>query len=146
MLHKMGLLASAIAALGLMGAPAMAQGANVQLSGLHRAEGVVAIGLTVPFGGGQRSDPPRVELRMSRDVLQADGSRLSDRRGEVVGTRIGIALDRDGENRLWLNGRPVPQNDQRQGVSTLGWVAIGIGVAVVGGGLLLVDALNDASE
>jgi hypothetical protein len=146
MLRKIGFLASGSVALGLMGAPVMAQGVNVQPSGLHRAEGVVAIGLTVPFGGGQRSDPPRVELRMSRDLMQADGSRLSDRRGEAIGTRIGIALDRDGEHRLWLNGRLVAQDDQRQGVSTLGWVAIGVGVAVVGGGLLLFDALDDASE
>ena len=143
---RMRKLTTMLAAVSLLASPAAAQQITTQGSGLQRTEAVVAVGITIPFGGTRRSDPPRLELRMSRDMVQADGSRLSDRSSNAVGTSIGFALDRDAENRLWLNGRPLPQADQRHGVSTLGWVAIGVGVIVVGGGVLLADAARDASE
>jgi len=48
--------------------------------------------------------------------------------------------------RLTVARRELPEAERRHGISTIGWVAIGVGASLVIGGLLFVDALNDASE
>ncbi|NJS13603.1 MAG: hypothetical protein HC788_02065 [Sphingopyxis sp.] len=138
-------LTGLLVATSMMTSPAAAQHMTTQGSGLQRAEAVVAVGITIPIGGSKRSDPARVDLRMTRDTLQADGSRLSDLTGRPLRTSIGLALDRNMENHLLINGRPLPEKDQRLGISTVGWVAIGVGVLVVGGAVLY-QVADDASE
>lgn len=113
-------------------------------SGMSRVDGVVGLDLTIPIGGQHKKAPPRVELRLTRDVVNVDGTRQSST-GSIRPheTRIGVSLER--ENRLLLNGRPI-DTAQRNNVSTVGWIAIGAGVLLIGGALLVADAARDASE
>ena len=112
-------------------------------NGLTRVDGVVGVGLTIPIGGERTKAPPRVELRLTRDVVGFDGTRQSSSGYRPNETRIGFSLERD--NRLLLNGRPI-DTSRRNNVSTVGWIAIGAGVVLVGGALLVADAVRDASE
>ncbi len=129
---------------GALIAPASGQQMNFRDHGSSRAEGAVGIGFTVPFGGKRQSErAPRLELRLSRDTINFDGSRQSqgdDRRFE---SRIGIAFD--GERTLLVNGRPV-EPARRSNLSTGAAVAIGVVAVLVVGGLLVADAASDASE
>lgn len=109
----------------------------------NRTEGVVGVGLTIPIGGGLAKAPPRVELRLTRDVVNFDGTRQSNAMRHQMGTRIGFALA-PGHG-LLLNGEPV-EDLQKKGMSTLGWVAVGVGVTLIIGGVLVADAARDASE
>ena len=122
---------------------AIAQPANIHSTSFERQEGVVGLGITLPFGGQRKPEPPRVELRIARDIVGSDGSRQSVSGRYQAETRIGFQLAPG--NRLTLNGRPV-EKDQRQGISTLGWVAIGIGAGLIIGGALLADDVSDATE
>lgn len=112
-------------------------------NGLSRVDGVVGLGLTIPLGGTRQKAPPRVELRLTRDMVSIDGTRLSNHGILLNETRIGVSLERD--NRLLLNGRPI-ETARRNNVSTVGWIAIGAGVVLIGGAVLLADAARDASE
>ncbi|WP_137753048.1 hypothetical protein [Sphingopyxis sp. L1A2A] len=112
-------------------------------NGLSRVDGVVGLGLTIPLGGTRQKAPPRVELRLTRDMVSIDGTRLSNHGIPLNETRIGVSLERD--NRLLLNGRPI-ETARRNNVSTVGWIAIGAGVVLIGGAVLLADAARDASE
>lgn len=132
-----GLLISAALATSAVAEPLAYQ------NGLSRVDGVVGIGLTIPMGGTRQKAPPRVELRLTRDVVNMDGTRLSNSGARLNETRIGFSLERD--NRLLLNGRPV-DTTRRNNVSTVGWIAIGAGVVLIGGALLVADAARDASE
>lgn len=130
-----GMLVSAALTTSAMAEPLAYQ------NGLTRVDGVVGLGLTIPLGGTRQKAPPRVELRLTRDMVSIDGTRLSSRGIPLNETRIGVSLERD--NRLLINGRPI-EKAQRQGVSTLGWIAIGLGAVAVVGGVLLADALEDS--
>lgn len=113
-------------------------------SGMSRVDGVVGVGLTIPIGGQRKEAPPRVELRLTRDVVNFDGTRQSSSSAvRPHETRIGFSLER--ERRLLVNGQPIDKA-QRNNVSTAGWIAIGAGVLLVGGFLLVADAARDASE
>lgn len=132
------------AALGVaLISPVSAQSIGMQGGAFSRAEGSVSVGLTVPLGDSRQRDAPRIELRLARDVVNADGSRLSDRLPYRLETRLGLSLTR--EPRLTLNGRSIDR-DRRQGLSTLGWVAIGVGVAVVTAGVVAWESLEAASD
>ena len=113
-------------------------------SGMSRVDGVVGLGLTIPIGGQHKKAPPRVELRLTRDVVNFDGTRQSSSTGvRPHETRIGFSLER--KNQLLLNGQPIDR-ERRNNVSTVGWIAIGAGVLLIGGFLLVADAARDASE
>lgn len=113
-------------------------------SGMSRVDGVVGVGLTIPIGGQQKKAPPRIELRLTRDVVNFDGTRQSSISSiRPHETRIGFSLER--ERRLLVNGQPIDRA-QRNNVSTVGWIAIGVGVVAIGGLVLAADALRDASE
>jgi hypothetical protein len=113
-------------------------------SGMSRVDGVVGVGLTIPIGGQQKKAPPRIELRLTRDVVNFDGTRQSSSSNiRPHETRIGFSLER--ERRLLVNGQPIDRA-QRNNVSTVGWIAIGVGVVAIGGLVLAADALRDASE
>ena len=114
---------------------ASAQSIAPQSGPLSRPEGVVGVGLTVPFGGARHEEAPRVELRLARDSMNFDGSRQSSMVGwQPMEARVGISLAPD--HKLTVNGRSI-ETDRRQGVSTIGWVVIGVGVVAVAGGAWL---------
>lgn len=102
----------------------------------------IAVGITVPFGGGERErQAPRVELSLARDRIAADGSRLSLRAGASQPLRFGLSLE--PESRVMINGRPVQgpvdsQNGEQRRASTLGKVGIGIGAALLVAGATIV--------
>jgi hypothetical protein len=125
-------------------AAALAEPVNIHSASLARQEGVVGIGLTLPFGGQRKPEPPRVELRIARDVIGWDGSRQSASGVYQAETRLGFQLAPG--NLLTLNGRPI-EKDRRLGLSTGGAIAIGVGVAVVAGVVLFSGiAVPDTEE
>lgn len=134
---------AATALVAMVTSPVAAQQSDFRASGPAHGEGRVTVGLVLPFGGRKAQRAPQVELRLARDVIRWDGQRESTMGGPIRESRIGLTLD--GTERLMINGREQRVED-RQGVSTLGGVAIGVGVAVVVGGLLMLDALRDSSE
>ena len=106
--------------------------------------------LRVPLGGNE-SGKARASLALAPTVhsLRSDGS-LRTRFGE--GMELGLT---DRKNpQLSLAGRPVSQlvagpqgpEGQKLGISTLGWLAIGSVVVIVGGLALLADHISDQSE
>ncbi len=123
--------------------PGLAQSGGFRDQGLGRTEGVVGIGFTLPLGGGRQKEAPRLELRLSRDTINIDGSRQSDREARRFESRIGIALD--GDQSLLVNGRPIERRE-RNNLSTEVGIAIGVVAVLVIGGLLVADAARDASE
>lgn len=102
--------------------------------------------LRVSLGGGEQQRLVRAGLVMAPTVRSQGSHRLRFGEGIELGVRQGSPLG------LSIAGRPVTGPEARRlsgpraGVSTIGWIAIGTGVALVAGTLLLVDAMNDASE
>ena len=109
----------------IFSSPALADPVDFQGGALVRQEATISLGLTIPLGVTRDREPPRVELRMVRDQRASDGSRLSTYSTYQAETRIGLDLAPD--HRMRLNGRLL-EKDRRQGISTVGWVAIGVGV------------------
>lgn len=134
---------AAMAMSAVLTAPGLAQPPGFRDAALSRPEGVVGVGLTIPFGGVRQKEAPRVELRVARDVVNFDGSRQSSVGFRPIETRIGFSLEPD--RKLLLNGRPL-DTKRRNNVSTAGWIAIGVGVLLIGGAVLVADAASDASE
>ncbi|WP_257543465.1 hypothetical protein [Sphingopyxis sp. DBS4] len=85
-----------------------------------------------------------MELRVTRDLVGLDGRRhsnLADFR--PIESRIGFSLERG--SKLLVNGRQIDER-QRNNMSTVGWVAVGVGVTLIGAFLLVADAARDASD
>lgn len=103
--------------------------------------------VTIPLGHSRDDSltAPRFELitrtRAPSSVL-AVVARDEDRRWQE--RRIGFTLD--GSDQFMINGRPLPVNDQRDGISTLGAVGIGVGVLLVVSAIVLVDELGNQSD
>lgn len=138
----------AAAALALpTGAVAQAFDPSGRPLGVDRRAGV---SVTLPLGGPAGAvRNPQLELRAVADhrgLLAADprDGRGWLPRSQPREARIGLTLAETP--RLTIGGRELPQAERRLGVSTLGWVAIGVGATLVVGTLLLADALEDASE
>ena len=133
-----------LSGLGLSG-QALAQSADPLRTGTERR---VSAGIAIPFGARGTAETPQLELRST--AIRHDGSDWAvfgrdgwlPRRDRTA--RIGFTLERSP--RFTIGGREMEANDERHGISTLGYVAIGVGAAVIVGGLLFADALNDASE
>lgn len=110
----------------------------------------VTLGVTLPLGGSTAiAGRPQLELRAVADHQAPQAADLRDGTGwlpraQPREARIGLTLTE--RPRLTVAGRELPEAEQRHGISTLGWVAIGVGATLVVGSLLLVDAINDASE
>lgn len=109
-----------------------------------------SVSVTLPLGGAAGpAGKPQLELRA---VADHRGFPAADRRDgtgwlphvQPREARMGLTLTE--RPRLTIAGRELPAAERRHGVSTLGWVAIGVGATLVVGGLLLVDAMRDASE
>ncbi len=142
-------LAAAVIAAPLHAAPWQDQGSQVRPGAFIGAQ------FKISFGGQTRSQP-RAQLAFAptRSTFSNSG-RATTRIGEglalnftsnakptltVAGMRADTAL------RLTRAGRS--ESGQKLGISDAGWVAIGVGVVAiaVGGALLYIDAMNDASE
>lgn len=103
----------------------------------------------VALGGGEQQGRLRAGLVMAPTLR----TETADRRGSLrFGEGVELGITRDRPLTLSIAGRPLTGEEARRatgpraGVSTLAWVAIGTGVVLVVGTLLLVDAMNDASE
>ena len=100
--------------------------------------------LRLPIGGTREKAHAGLTLTGIERSRSTGENRFSE------GFEAGFA--RGGEFRLAMGGRPLeaPQGQRKAGVSTLGWVAIGVGTAVVVGalgfGLWLDERLEDANE
>lgn len=101
----------------------------------------------------------RIPLGATREKAHAGlAFTATQRSGETGALRFSTGMELgfagDAKVRLSLAGRPVSRLGQggaapegrRLGMSTLGWVGIGVAVVAVGGVLWFVDAMNDASE
>lgn len=108
--------------------------------------------LRVPLGGGEKAGKARAALTMA-PVLQgrrADGA-MRTRFGE--GMELRLAGD-SGKAELAFGGRSLAQlkegrtgpDGRRLGVSTLGWVAIGVGTALIVGTAAFVYAMEHCPE
>jgi len=144
-------LASFVAAQIFASGPATAASPD-QMASAHVDGGMFAgARLRVPLGG---ASPPKPRLMLSLAPMMrsqsADG-RVQLRFGEgmAIGPGEGRAL------RISLAGQPLSAFAPRaakvdtanaNGISTIGWVAIGAGVLLVAGGVIFANALNNASE
>ena len=134
------------AALALPG-PALGQmlDASGRPSGAERR---ISAGITIPLGaprGG--TGKPQLELRAASYRSSRAWDHTAARslaRERTYESRIGLTLE--PRPQLTVAGREVPEGDRRLGLSTLGGVAIGVVAAGVVGGLLFIDAVNDASD
>ena len=103
----------------------------------------VQAGIVIPFGsaGSKAERAPRLEA-WSDHGQPRDRSELRLRLYDAMAVRqpvrIGVSLD--SEQRVMLNGREVPKQDNRQNVSTLGWVGIGLVVVLVLGAAFVIEA------
>lgn len=103
----------------------------------------------IPLGGSRSESGLRAGLVMA-PTLRTEGvdhrSTLRFGKGAELGFRQGqpVALSIAGRRVTGPEARRL--SGPRAGVSTVAWVAIGTGVVLVIGTLLLVDAMNDASE
>jgi hypothetical protein len=102
--------------------------------------------------GGRSASKPRAAL-----AIAPTASRISN--GAIVQTRIGegIALNFGGRPTMTLAGERADRAlgfhsakevdaDRRMGISTGGWIAIGLGAVAVGGGLYFLHLVDEAEE
>jgi hypothetical protein len=148
-----GFMMLALAAGQIVAATAPARAAEIddrQLISQRQVGAFAGARLRVPLGG-KESGRARTGLALAPTVhsLRSDGS-LRTRFGE--GVEFGLT---DRKNvQLSLAGRPISQlmsggqgpEGQKLGVSTLGWIAIGSVVVIVGGLAILADHISDQSE
>jgi len=129
-------------ALLAIGTSAAAQSAftSAQYSSAQSAprDNRLQIGIVIPFGhaGTSAERAPRLEAWSEAGRLR-DASVLRTRaeRELAYGRSAHLGLTLNQQPRLMLNGREVPHQSNRHGVSTLGAAGIVLGVVVIGLGL-----------
>ena len=142
-------------AIAVAATPAHAAGWSQQGSEI-RPGAFIGARLKVPLGGSTRSIPRAgLSIAPTQSRISRDGY-VASRIGEGVeldfsGTKPTIALAGIRADRaLGLTTTPPAKTDQHKtGISTGGWIAIGVGTVVVGGLIgfaLWVDAINDSSD
>ncbi len=132
------LIASLVSAQVLAGAtPAMAQ--NFGASREVEAGAFAGVRLRVPFGGSAQREPVRAGLAVAPTVR----TEYSDGRSRTrIGEGLEFGVTSRGSMQLSLAGTPVNRlvqgrtgpDGRRLSVSTVGWVAIGVGVLVLAAG------------
>jgi hypothetical protein len=128
-----------------------------------RALGVGAVAqVAIPLGGDRTSAAPgpRLSLRAGPSLART-GARLRPAERSQVAPLAEFAFTPGHSTRLSLAGEPLavrytPQalaerrgtlpDGDRQNISTLGWVGIGVAAAAIVGGLLFIDAVRDSSD
>jgi hypothetical protein len=102
--------------------------------------------LRVPFGGREK---PKAGLALTSTLRSGATGELRFARGAELGFS-----GKESKPALSIAGRPISKlaeggsgpDGRKQGFSTLGWVAIGASVAIIAGGVLIFDYLDDQSE
>ena len=125
--------------------PALAQSVDPLRAGVERR---VSAGIIIPFGPRGTAEKPQLELR-STALRHGDAElRAFDRDGWLPRrertTRIGLTLEQSPK--FTIDGRKMADPSGRHNISTLGFVAIGVGLAAVVGGVLLLDEIRDSSR
>lgn len=150
-MHK---LLAAIAATTLLSAPI--QAAAWQGADEARAGAFVGARLQLPLGGAMSAQPRAgFALAPTQSRISTDGM-VRTRIGEGLAfnlapnTRPSVTLAGiRADTALGLQARKRSTPDHKSGVSTGGWIAIGVGTALVVAGVglaLLIDAAEDNSE
>lgn len=133
-------------------APAAAADIGLSNAGAVQTGTFAGVRLRIPLGKTVRVKPQLALTLAPMMRAETSGGRVAMRFGE------GVAFGFAGGERaatVRFGGRPLSTFTQRDekidpknkaGISTLGYVAIGAAVVLIGGGLLFFDALNDASE
>ncbi|QAY75927.1 hypothetical protein [Sphingosinicella sp. BN140058] len=94
--------------------------------------------LRVPLGA---RDAPRF------GVALAPTQRERETGATALAAGLELGFTGRGHFELAAAGKPLRFDGERKsGVSTLGWIGIGAGVALVVGGLLFIDAVRDSSD
>jgi hypothetical protein len=112
-----------------------------------QVSGFAGARLRVPLGGG--GEKPQAGLALTSTLRSGPTGPLRFAKGAELG--FGGA---EPKLRLSLAGRPISQlapgrpgpDGRKQGFSTLGYIAIGASVAIIVGGVLIFDYLDDQSE
>jgi hypothetical protein len=102
--------------------------------------------LRVPMGG---REAPKAGLAVTHVRLDGSGARRFSKGVELGfagGDRLQLSIAGQRVDRLAMQPMGKSTDGRKLGVSTLGWVAIGAGVAVIVGAALFVDAVRDASD
>lgn len=146
----MRLLTFSMAAISVLAAPV--QAASLPLDATHPTMGTfVGVRFQMSLGGG-RPAKPRTSLNIAPTL-----SRFSN--DTVVRTAVGegLSLDLGQKPTFKIAGVPVEQAlgmassgnsdlSNKQNLSTGGWIAVGVGVAAVAGGLFFLHLVDEAEE
>ena len=105
----------------------------------------VQVGVVVPLGGGGNTAEraPRVEIwsdQRSRSQRTQPRLRLDGDEPVVRPMRLGVTLQHQPQ--LTLNGRELPRQDGRKGISALGVAGIGVVVVVIVLGIAVASSSN----
>ena len=162
-MHRLKTIAAALALVAVPAHAAEDPGLTLHEGpGNARQVGMAAqASLTIPLGGASSADTavPSLSLRAGPSLTRS-GPTVSVRDRTRVAPLAELALRPRHSTTLSLAGRPLaasyaspalreaagPPDGPRQNLSTLGYIAIGVGVAVIVGGILFLDAVRDASE
>jgi hypothetical protein len=103
--------------------------------------------LRVPLGGG--GEKPRVGLALTSTLRGGTTGELRFAKGVELGlsgrgSKLGLSLA-GRPLAHFAPGRSGPEG-QKQGFSTLGYVAIGASLVIIAGGVLIFDYIDDQSE
>ena len=102
--------------------------------------------LRVPLGS---REGPKAGLALTNVRVDGSGARRFSRGVEFGfggADKLQLSIAGQRVDRLGMQPGGRSPEGQRLGISTVGWVAIGVGVAAVVGGLLFLDAVRDASD
>lgn len=107
----------------------------------------VSVGLTIPFGGGgSRSErKPRVDMTFDHHRRDTNGFELRERASFKSQRPVRLGFTLSEKPQMMLNGRMILRADGRRNLSTGALIGIGVGVALVGGALVL-DSVIDRSK
>lgn len=115
---------------------------------VYVSEQRASLNLVLPLGGqpDKPDSKPRLQLSFDGDAQRArrlDQQRVLISRPRQLST-IGFTIS--SKPLLLLNNKTLPPQNKRANFSTLAWIGVGVAVTLVGGALVLQDALNDPHD
>jgi hypothetical protein len=122
------------------------------VNGAHfypRSDQRVMLGLTIPLSKAAHPEESQPRLDLAFDHRNAHSSVAVDphvRPSETPRHKSVIGFTLTSSPRFMINGKSLPEQGNRNHISTAGMIAIGVGVLVVSGGLALYAAANEASD
>lgn len=107
----------------------------------------VSIGLVIPFGGGgsRVEREPRVDLVFDHRQHDANGFEVKELTNLTSNRPVRLGFTLSEKPQMMFNGQMMFRADGRQNLSTGAMIGIGVGIALVGGALL-VDSVIDRSK